>query len=155
MSGEVVDEYRGCGITVESDVDELIACINGIRNAYTPVRDRQPLCFDRSERRGSARVPLKIPVRVTPVILDAGHVRLTDGKPADISADTTNLSLRGMGFSHAVPFPHRHAAITFRVPAAPDVSVLVELRWTATANEGRLRSGARFLGLTELPRPAT
>lgn len=151
MSADSTQEIRSCSIPVQIDLGQLFGCINGIRNAYTSARDRQPLCFDHSERRGSARVPLRIPVQVTPVVLDAGKVRLVDEEQADIPADTTNLSLRGMGFSHAAPFRHRHAAITFKIPASPDVSLLVELRWTSSANGGYLQSGARFLGLTELP----
>lgn len=151
MPANTARELRSCSIPMQVDPGELFGCINGIRNAYTSARDRQPLCFDSSERRGSARVPLRVPVQVTPVVLDGGHFRLAEEAQAGISADTTNLSLRGMGFSHVAPFIHRHAAITFKVPASPDVSLLVEMQWTSTANDGRLVSGARFVGLTELP----
>jgi hypothetical protein len=152
MIANPTDADRGCGIPMRLDLEELFDCINGIRNAYTAAGDRQPLCFDHSERRGSARIPLTIPVQVIPVVLQAGHVCLPDAQEADIPADTTNLSLRGMGFRHVAPFPHRHAAITFKLPASQrNVSLLVELRWTSPANEGCLHSGARFLGLAELP----
>jgi hypothetical protein len=151
MPASSVREVRSCGIPMQVDPGRLFGYINGIRNAYTLARDRQPLCFDSSERRGSSRVPLRVPVQVTPVVLDAGHVRLADEAQADISAHTTNLSLRGMGLSHVAPFSHRYAAITFKVPASPDVSLLVEMQWTSKANDGRLISGARFVGLTELP----
>jgi hypothetical protein len=131
--------------------EELFDCINSLRRVYTRTRDRKPLSFDRQERRGAARIALRVPVRITPVALEDGEIRIVAEVDSAICADTTNLSLRGIAFTHARPLSHPHAAITFRVPGKSPVSLLAELRWTSRNVDAGFETGARFIGLTELP----
>jgi hypothetical protein len=131
--------------------EELFDCINSLRRAYTQTRDRKPLSFDRNERRGAARISLRVPVRITPVALEDGGIRIVAEADFAIRANTTNLSLRGVAFTHARPLSYPHAAITFQVPGKRAVSLLAELRWTSRVVDARYETGARFIGLTELP----
>lgn len=139
------------GIPMQLGREELFDCINSLRRAYTRTRDRKPLSFDRNERRGAARIALQIPIRITPVALEDGGIRIVAESELALCADTTNLSLRGIAFTHGTALSYPHAAITFHVPGKRTVSLLAELRWTSRVANARYESGARFIGLTELP----
>lgn len=149
MTANLVVARRGSGVTVETDAELIQDCVNAIRNALIPVRDRQPLSFDHSERRHSARVPMHVPVQLTLMEVEDGDVRLAEGRRTILEGITTDLSLRGIGFSHENPLASRHVAVTFELPDAPPVSLLVEICWSLPQDGGGHHSGGRFLSLIE------
>jgi hypothetical protein len=149
MSANLVVARRGSGVTVETDAELIQDCVNAIRNALIPVHDRQPLSFDHSERRHSARVPMHVPVQLTPMEVEDGSVRLAEGRRSILEGFTTDLSLRGVGFTHERPLSHRHVAVTFELPDVPPVSLLVEICWSLPLDEGGHHTGGRFLSLIE------
>ncbi|MGQ0636276.1 MAG: PilZ domain-containing protein [Planctomycetaceae bacterium] len=136
---------------LQPDLERVIDFVNEIRIAYTPTDSRQPLSFDRHERRGSARIPLQVPIRLTPVELIDGFVCLDEHVAQSINGLTRDLSLRGVGFTHAEPFPHKYAAVTFDVPTHCPLSLVVEIHWTRERGGAKHRSGAKFLALMETP----
>lgn len=149
MSAITVVARRGSGVTVETDAELIQDCVNAIRNAHIPIRDRQPLSFDHDERRRSARVPMHVPVQLTSIEVEDGNVRLSAGHRTVLEAVTTDLSLRGVGFSHVSPLSGRHVAVTFELPDSSPISLLVEICWSLPTEGGGHQSGGRFLSLIE------
>lgn len=95
-----------------------------------------------------SRIALRVPVRVTPVLVEDDQVVSID-ESAEITAETTNLSLKGAGLLHVDPFSRRHAAITFSLPERKVVRLLAELAWTYAGIDGHHHTGARFLAVIE------
>jgi len=149
MTANLVVTRRGSGVIVETDAELIQDCVNAIRNALIPIRDRQPLSFDHDERRHSARVPMHVPVQLTSMEVDEGEVRLAGVHRTVFEGISTDLSLRGMGFTHEGPLSHRHVAVSFDLHDLPPVSLLVEICWSLPLDGGGHHSGGRFLSLIE------
>lgn len=93
-----------------------------------------------------SRIPLRVPVRLSPVIVEGDELRSIEESSA-VPAETINLSLKGAGLVHVDPFSHRHAAITVSLPGNDVVRLLAEVAWTYAGLDGLHHSGTRFLGV--------
>lgn len=133
------------------DYERVLDFVNEIRIAYTTTTSRQPLNFERRERRASARIPLQVPIHLTPVSIEDGYVCFPTKPVPSVKALTKDLSLKGVGFAHEAEFSNRHAALTFDVPTDVPLSLIVEVTWSKQYHNGKFRSGARFLSLIETP----
>jgi len=122
--------------------DRLFEQVIRIRNTFTKTCDRMPLSFDRAERRSYARVPLKVPVTLIPVVTESGQA------PADeqaIPAETIDLSLRGMAFTHNLPLPSGRFVIQVNLSKVDRLFLEAQQQWTVPEVGGGYRSGVRFV----------
>ena len=95
-----------------------------------------------------SRIALRVPVRLSPVIVEDDQVVCID-ESSEIPAQTTNLSLKGAGLVHGDPFSRRHASVTFSLPEKRVVRLLAELAWTYAGIDGLHHTGARFLAVID------
>lgn len=135
----------------QPDLERVLDFVNEIRIAYTTAGTRQPMTFDRRERRASTRIPLQVPIQITPVEMQNGFVCLPEETADSIAGMTRDLSLKGVGFSHEAPVPAQFAVLTFGVPTNCPLSLVIEMNWTRKLKTGQHRSGARFKSLIETP----
>lgn len=138
-------------LPLQSDLENVLDFVNELRIRYTPSGTRQPMTFERCERRTSARIPLQVPICVTPVNLDADCVRADPRFADSIWAMTRDLSLKGIGFVHDRSFPYRNAIVTFEIPTQAPLSLVVAINWTRLYKNGKHRTGARFRSLIKTP----
>jgi hypothetical protein len=122
------------------------------------VPDRTPLSketgetlFELSERRSCRRVPLQRVVHVTPVVLENGTLCVPVTAKSSFLAYTSDLSMRGLGFTHDEPLMTRHAVITFDLIHQESVSLLIEITWTRCLADRSYRSGGKFVAITRAP----
>ena len=101
------------------------------------------------ERRDRDRGPVQMPIYVTPAAFDGRHVEPLEDGESVMLAVTTDVSLRGVGFTHDEPFQADYAIVTFDLLNEDPVSLLLEVRWSNLERCNSYLSGGGFLGITE------
>jgi hypothetical protein len=133
------------GPVCESDAEGLAQVITLIRNVHTLPEDRQPLKFEIGERRTATRVPLTVLLQVTPAVLVKDQPRSAG---ESFPAESIDISLNGMAFSHSDPLRGFHLLLSLKLPTSDFITVLAEVMWTLF-HCGKARTGVRFVRLIE------
>ena len=131
---------------IATDPESFDDFLEDLRATYANTRGREVAGVEEDERRKSTRIDLELPVRITPVLVDGNQLH-PQGDP--IHGTTNNVSLQGLALTHTERLLDFYATVTFDVPDADQVSLLVELQWTFQEANDCFRSGARFVGLLE------
>ena len=123
-----------------------------VRKMVRRVRmDQGRRAFLSTERRACRRVPVRRPVYVTPVIVEGATLRLPAPGLAYTLAYTTNVSPRGIGFTHDEPMLTRHAIVTFDLLDAEPVSLVIQIQWSRCRGDRWYTSGGKFIAVTDTP----
>jgi len=120
---------------------------------------RSPNQIERQdERRSSDRNPLCWPIQVMPVDFENGFIDYVECPLGEIHVYSQDVTLRGIGFLHNEPLQTSHAVVTVDLTDTDSISLLLEVRWTATGWDqpfmgcGKfLMTGGKFLGIVESP----
>lgn len=107
--------------------------------------------FGSSERRSRLRVPMRRVVYVTPVILEGRTLRHPMQQSASTVGYTSDVSTRGMAFTHDEPLLTKHAVVTFDLLDDDAISLVIEIKWSDCRSDRWYRSGGEFIGVTEPP----
>jgi hypothetical protein len=126
------------------------AAVTALRNAFTQIAKRQPMAFGPGERRAAARIELQIPVHLTAALVKRNDVWNEMGFGSSIRATCVDISLTGVGLSHATPLASGFAIVRFDIPAEQAICLVVEFAWTNVAGDGSCTSGARILGVIDV-----
>jgi hypothetical protein len=102
------------------------------------------------DRRSSRRIRVQRPVYLTPVLVDAGPIRLPKGL-VSLIAYTTDMSQHGIGLLVERPLETRHALVTFQVCEQKLISLLIELKWSRRRADRRFSSGGTIITVIETP----
>ena len=133
-----------------SDRFAIRSAVTTIRNAFTRTEVREPLHAGPSERRAAARIVVQVPVTVMPAVVDEHGVWLQAWKTTPIRARSRDISLCGVGFTHATRLPRRHAVLSFILAAIEPICLVVEVAWSHRQPDGSYLSGSKILGLIDL-----
>jgi hypothetical protein len=126
--------------------ESLASAVGRIYAAFAPQKSPAAIAPFPSNRRADERLDLCVPVEVTGAVIDGDSVTAMDGP---FTAETVDVSLRGISFTHPAMFFQFHSVIAFRLPARETIHLLAEQHWTVQEGRGRFRSGARFLAVIE------
>ena len=102
------------------------------------------------ERRGRRRILVQQPVHLTPVVVREEQLYRPKPGQTSLIANTTDVSLSGLGLIHDEPLPTTHGIITFDVDDESS-SLLIEIEWSYGGEDRSYRSGARFVGVAQTP----
>lgn len=101
------------------------------------------------DRRHYNRSPIRMPVRVMPVLFDGRHAELQHTGDRGILAVTRDVSMTGVGLLHDEPIEEEFAVVNFDLLDGHPLSLLVEIRWSDIEQSGSYLSGGRFVGAVE------
>ena len=114
-------------------------------------RDEGRRAFFGSDRRTRRRLPVQRTVYLTPVIVQGATLRLPAADSAYTVAYATNVSVRGIGFTHDEPLLTRHAIVTFDLLDEEPVSLVIQIQWSRYRGDRWYTSGGKFIAVTETP----
>ena len=101
------------------------------------------------EHRSHRRMPVQMPIYVTPATFDGKYAESLEGAESEMLAVTKNVSLRGIGFTHDEPLESDYAIITFDLLEDKSVSLLLHVRWSQPEWGYSYMSGGTFVGIIE------
>lgn len=101
------------------------------------------------EHRSRDRMPVQMPIYVTPATFDGKYAESQEGAESEMLAVMKGVSLRGIGFTHDEPLEADYVIITFDVLEDKTVSLLLDVRWSQPEWDYSYVSGGRFVGIIE------
>lgn len=110
------------------------------------LRSRRRQSSDDRDRRTHERFSLQVPILVTPALFDGERIEAEAGALA-IPAVTTDLTLRGVGFTHGELLCAEYAIITCDLLNREGLGLLFSFRWSNVPECGLYLSGGRFEAL--------